>query len=357
MPIEDQSWLSLDWFLPATFSNYEFQNPLFLYLLLAIPLFLIIRWLVSLRSRQKLPIAFPKSAIRQSPITFLRFIPSLLIMLVAALLIVALARPQKTNEQVEQWSEGIDIMLVVDISESMRIEDFKPNRLEAAKDVARDFIAGRMQDRIGLVVFSGDAYSLSPLTTDYELLYRFIEDIDFSLIESRGTAIGSALAVATNRMRDVEEGNEGPEREGQASKVMVLLSDGDNTAGNLDPITAAELARAYGIKMYTIAIGKEGKVPFGKDFFGNTRYVENSLDETTLREIASIGEGEFYRVSNKEALQEVFDLIDKYEKAEIKETRYKDTTDYYWVYLSWAIGFFLLWMILKSTFVSNVLTD
>ncbi|MFP4095636.1 MAG: vWA domain-containing protein [Cyclobacteriaceae bacterium] len=357
MPIENESWLSLEWFQPAVLSAYEYQNPFFLYLLAAIPLFFLVRWLLSLRSGQKLPIAFPKKAMKQSPVTYLRFIPSLLIALVAALLLLALARPQKTNEQVEQWSEGIDIMLVVDISESMRIEDFTPNRLQAAKEVARDFVSGRMQDRIGIVVFSGDAYSLSPLTTDYELLYNFIEDIDFSLIESRGTAIGSALAVATNRMRDVEEGKEGPEREGKASKVMVLISDGDNTAGNLDPITAAELARAYGIKMYSIAIGKEGKVPFGKDFFGNTRYVENSLDETTLREIARIGEGEFYRVTNKEALQEVFRLIDQYEKAEIKETRYKDTTDYYWIYLSWAIGLFLLWLLLKSTFISNVLTD
>jgi len=355
MPIDNQNWFSLDWFLPSVFSNYEYQHPVFLYLLPAIPLLLLTRWLISLGSKQKLPIAFPKSAVKQSPLTLLRFLPNLLIVLIAALLLVALARPQKSNEQVEQWSEGIDIMLVIDISESMRIEDFKPNRLQAAKEVARDFIAGRMQDRIGLVVFSGDAYSLSPLTTDYDLLYNFIEDIDFSLIESRGTAIGSALAVATNRMRDVDEA--GSEREGSASKVMVLLSDGDNTAGNLDPITAAELAHAYGIKMYTIAIGREGKVPFGKDFFGNTRYVENSLDETTLRQIAKIGEGEFYRVSNKEALQEVFALIDKYEKAEIKENRYKDTTDYYWIYLSWAIGFFLLWLLLKSTFISSALVD
>nr|WKN39073.1 VWA domain-containing protein [Tunicatimonas sp. TK19036] len=348
------SWLSLQWFSPTVLRNFEFQHRIFLYLLPLIPLFFILRWLIGLRSSQKLPIAFPKTALKSNPITWLRIIPFILLALTLALLLFALARPQLTNEQVEQWSEGIDIVLVIDISESMRIEDFSPNRLEAAKDVARNFIAGRMQDRIGLVVFSGDAYSLSPLTTDYELLYDFIEQIDFDMIESRGTAIGSALAVATNRMRDADEGRTADER---ASKVMVLLSDGDNTAGNLDPITAAELAHAYGIKMYSIAIGKEGKVPFGKDFFGNTRYVENSLDETTLREIARIGDGEFYRVSNKQALQEVFDLIDTYEKAEIKETRYRDTTDFYYIYLSWAIAFFLLWLLLKSTFVSNVLVD
>ncbi|WKN46012.1 VWA domain-containing protein [Tunicatimonas pelagia] len=346
------SWFSLQWFSPLIIRSFEFQNGLFLYLLPLIPLFFILRWLIGLRSSQKLPVAFPKTALKSNPLTWLRFVPFLLLALTLALLLFALARPQRTNEQVEQWSEGIDIVLTIDISESMRIQDFTPNRLEAAKDVARNFISGRMQDRIGLVVFSGDAYSLSPLTTDYELLYDFIEQIDFDMIESRGTAIGSALAVATNRMRDADEG-----REDKASKVMVLLSDGDNTAGNLDPITAAELAHAYGIKMYSIAIGKEGKVPFGKDFFGNTRYVENSLDETTLREIARIGEGEFYRVSNKQALQEVFDLIDTYEKAEIKESRYRDTTDFYHIYLAWAIALFLVWLILKSTFISNVLVD
>lgn len=348
-------WFSWEWFTPAVLQSYSFQHPIYLYLLPLIPVFFLLRWLIGLRSSQKLPIAFPKAAFQTSPVTWLRFIPFFLLALTLALLLVALARPQRTNEQVEQWSEGIDIMLVIDISESMRIEDFSPNRLEAAKDVARNFIAGRTQDRIGLVVFSGDAYSLSPLTTDYELLNGFIEDINFDMIESRGTAIGSALAVATNRMRDADEGREA--NEAGASKVMVLLSDGDNTAGNLDPITAAELAHAYGIKMYSIAIGKEGKVPFGKDFFGNTRYVDNSLDETTLREIARIGEGQFYRVSNKEALQEVFDLIDKYERAEIKETRYKDTTDFYSPYLAWAMALFLGWLLLKSTFVSNVLVD
>lgn len=354
MQSEMDSWFSLEWFYPSTLESFDFQHPVFLYLLPLIPLLFILRWLIGLRSTHKLPVAFSKTTLSQDPATWLRFIPYGLIALILALLLVAMARPQRTNEQVEQWSEGIDIMLVIDISESMRIEDFKPNRLEAAKDVAGDFISGRMQDRIGIVVFSGDAYPLAPLTTDYSLLHELIHEINFNIIESRGTAIGSALAVATNHMRDVKESDN---RKGQASQVLVLLSDGDNTAGNLDPITAAKLAHAYGIKMYSIAIGREGKVPFGKDFFGNTRYVENSLDETTLREIARIGEGQFFRASNKEALQQVFDQIDLYEKAEIKEIRYKDTTDFYWPYLSWAIVFFLLWLLSKSTFMNNVLVD
>lgn len=351
-------WASIDWFLPGTFSNFSFQHPELLYLLALIPLTWLVRWLLSLRRTNKLPIALPKNAPSNPLARIFGLIPNLLATLFFAFFLIALARPQITNERVEQWSEGIDIVLVIDISESMRIEDFRPNRLEAAKDVARNFIAGRNQDRIGLVVFSGDAYSLSPLTTDYDLLNRFIRDIDFDLIKSRGTAIGSALAVATNRMRDAEETAETRSGEpAEKSKVMVLLSDGDNTAGNIDPITAAKLAHAYDIKMYTIAIGREGRVPLGKNFWGDTQYVENRIDETTLRTIAEIGEGQFYRVSNKSALQEVFAEIDQYERAEIKENRYRETSDYYMVYLSWGIVFFLTWLLVKSTFISNGTID
>jgi Ca-activated chloride channel family protein len=204
-----------------------------------------------------------------------------------------------------------------------------------------------MQDRIGLVVFSGDAFSLSPLTTDYELLKSYLDEINFEMIENRGTAIGSALAVVTNRMSESET----------KSKVCILLSDGDNTAGNIDPITAAELAEAYGIKIYTIVVGKEGLVPFGKDFFGRPNMIENTVDETTMRKIAEIGSGQFFRATDNQALQQVFAKIDQYEKAEIKETRFKDTSDYYFIYLQWGIAFFLLWLASKSTFVTNVLQD
>ena len=340
-------WASFSWFYPETLANFSWENELLLYLILVIPILFLIKWIISRSFRQKLPIALPKSKIGWNPITLFRHFPSILLFFVFSLIVLALARPQKTNEKVEQWTEGIDIMLVVDISESMQIEDFKPNRLEAAKNVAKDFIAGRLQDRIGMVIFSGDAYSLSPLTTDYDLLKEYIKEISFDMIENRGTAIGSALAVATNRMRESNS----------KSKVLILLSDGDNTAGNIDPITAAKLAEAYGIKIYTIAVGKEGKVPFGKDFFGRTRYVENTLDETTLREIAKIGKGRFYRVSDNQALEQVFTLIDQYEKAEIRETRFKDTSDYYDIYLRWAIVLFLAWMALKSTFIVNILQD
>ena len=341
------SWFSPYWFTAERLGTFDWQNTLWLYALILIPLIFLFRWLMRRFYNQKLPIALNKENIKNDALSFLRFIPPIIMATVIALVILALARPQTTDEQIEQWSEGIDIMMVIDISESMQIQDFQPNRLESAKEVARNFVKGRFQDRIGLVVFSGDAYSRSPLTTDYELLNTYIDGIDFSLIENRGTAIGSALAVGTNRLRESES----------ESKVMILLSDGDNTAGNIDPITAAKLAAAYKITIYSIAIGKEGKVPFGQDFFGRPRYVENTLDETNLREIAKIGNGKFYRVSDKAALEAVFNQIDQLEKAEIKETRYKDTLDYYYIYLQWAIALFLFWLFLKTTFLSNLLLD
>jgi Ca-activated chloride channel family protein len=135
------------------------------------------------------------------------------------------------------------------------------------------------------------------------------------------------------------------------------LSDGDNTAGNIDPITAAELAAAYDVKIYTIVVGKEGLVPFGKDYFGRPHLVENTVDETTMRQIADIGKGEFFRVTDEQALMNVFDKINQYEKAEIKETRFKDTSDFYQIYVEWAALLFLVWLLTKSTFMNNVLQD
>ena len=346
-----EPWYLPDWFFPSTFKSYAWEYPELLWGLIAIPLFFIVRFLIRVysgyRSYQKLPVAMPKKEARETFLSYVWVLPEILSMFICMLVLVALARPQKTNEKVEQWTEGIDIMLALDISQSMQIEDFNPNRLEAAKKVALDFISGRIQDRIGLVVFSGDAFSLAPLTTDYDLLRNYIKEINFEMIESRGTAIGSAMAVVTNRMRESES----------KSKVCILLSDGDNTAGNIDPITAAELASAYGIKIYTIVVGKEGQVPYGKDFFGRPNMIENTIDERTLRRMAEIGGGQFFRATDNQALSQVFAQIDQFEKAEIKETRFRDTSDYYFIYLYWAIALFLFWLLLKSTFITNVLQD
>ncbi len=341
------NWYSLKWFLPSILSNFTWDHVFFLYLIPVLILLLIGRWVLDYFISPKLGISLSEGKVKFDFTSLFRYIPLIFLLFTIFSLLLALARPQKSNEKVEQWTEGIDIMLAIDISASMKLMDFEPNRLEAAKDVALNFINGRFQDRIGLVIFSGDAYSLAPLTTDYELLKTYIDDIDFTKIESMGTAIGSALAVSTNRMRESDS----------KSKVIILLSDGDNTAGNIDPITAVRLAHAYNIKVYTIAIGKEGRVPIGRGPFGQIRYTENNLDESTLREIASIGQGSFFRATNNKALENIFNTIDTYEKAEIKETSYKDTTDFYFIYLKWALVFFIVWLFSKSTFMSNVLQD
>jgi Ca-activated chloride channel family protein len=234
MDKETGTFLSLDWLTPSTLGTFTWENPSFLYAVAVVPLLLLLRWLLRFKFNQKLPVAVTAKDLHVSPLTLVRLLPEILLMLALAFILMALARPQKTNEKVEQWTEGIDIMIGLDISQSMQIEDFLPNRLEAAKEVAREFISGRIQDRIGIVVFSGDAFSLAPLTTDYDLLKSYLDEISFEMIENRGTAIGSALAVVTNRMGESEA----------KSKVCILLSDGDNTAGNIDPITAAELAAA-----------------------------------------------------------------------------------------------------------------
>ena len=339
------NWFSIKWFNVFELFKYEWENEYVLLLLLSIPLFLLTKLLF--KKNNFIEVSIPSSNLIKYKFSLLRLIPNSIFILSIIYIIISLARPQKSNEKVEKWSEGIDIMLVIDISESMQIEDFKPNRLESAKDVAKEFINGRFQDRIGLVVFSGESYSRCPLTTDYILLNEYVDEISFDLISSRGTAIGSAIAIATNRMRASKS----------KSKILILLSDGDNTAGNIDPVTSAQIAKAYGIKIYSIAIGKNGKVPFGKDYFGRTRYVENSLDEKNLREIATITNGKFYRASNNSSLENIFKVIDEFEKTEIKENRYKNTVDYYQYYLLWSIILFLFYILLKSTFINNIIKD
>lgn len=345
--IKKLDWLDLKWFLPETIMAFSFENPIFIYLLGLVPLVFLFRFLLFANFRQKLDVAFFQRSLRSHWSVYLRFLPGIIMFLILSLIIFALARPQKTTQDIERTSEGIDILILLDISESMKLQDFRPDRLEAAKAVAREFISGRVQDRIGLVVFSGEAFSLSPLTNDYDLLNRFVEDIRYDMIPKSGTAIGLALGVGINHLA------ESPAK----SKVMILISDGDNTAGNIDPYTAAKLAASYRIKIYTIGVGRDGPVLIGTDPFGNNQYIENNMDETTLRTIAKIGSGNYYRASNNAGLKAIFGTIDKLEKSEYKERKFKNTSDFYQVYLHWAIALFLLWLLLKSTFISNPVED
>jgi Ca-activated chloride channel family protein len=340
-------FFSWSWFLPETFQTYDWENLWILNLIWIIPLFMLVRKFVKFLKNPVLELSLPKKISRNNPWTYLRLIPTGFFFITLILVVVALGRPQRSNERVEQYTEGIDIILVMDISESMDLQDFKPNRLESSKQTAIDFINGRFGDRIGMVVFAGEAYSLAPLTNDYELLTDLIKEISFSMMEAKGTAIGSAIASATNRMKDAES----------TSKVLILLSDGESNAGNVDPLFAAQLASALDIKIYTIAVGKDGLVPYGTDFFGRPQMVESYLDETTLREIAKIGNGQFFRAADGGTLQTIFDQINQLEKTEILENRYKETSDYYRIYLFWAMVFLFLWMMSKSSFLNNFLLD
>ena len=347
LPANTFEWFDLDWFRLGTLRSFEWINPIFLYLLPLMPGFYLLRWLLTLRFRKKLDIAFFEGKARWHWSALLRYIPDVIFALFTGLVMVALARPQRINEIIEQTSEGIDIMLVLDTSGSMELQDFKPNRLDAAKNVALRFIKGRVNDRIGVVVFAGDAYSLAPLTTDYELLRETIKDIRFRMIPNDGTAIGSALGVAVNRLRESLS----------KSKVCILISDGENTGGNIEPAVAAQLARSYNIRIYSVGIGEDGRVPYGTNAQGQVQYVETRLDESNLRDIAQTAQGQFFRATSATALQEIFRKINLLEKSEIKELRFRNTKDYYRLYLFCCVGLWLVWLGLKNTFLTNALED
>jgi Ca-activated chloride channel homolog len=347
IPDDLWDWLSLEWFSYSTLRSFDWVYPLVLYALPLVLLLYVLRWLFSFSTKSKLDMALFSGKVTWQWTSMLRFLPTIVFILFIMMVLVALARPQRVNEQIEQSAAGIDIILALDVSGSMELTDIQPNRLAAAKEVALEFIDGRVQDRIGMVVFAGDAYSLAPLTTDYQLLRESINSIGFKMIANDGTAIGSALAVAINRMRDSEA----------KSKVIILVSDGENTAGSLDPELAAQMAYAYGIKLYTIGIGKDGQVAYDVNDNGQSLFVETKLDETSLRQIAKIGEGRFFRADSKNALQGIFQNINKLEKTNVTERRFRDTRDYYQVYLKWALLLLLFWMLLKNTFITNVLED
>ena len=329
-----QDWFSKYWFQPSTFSSFDWVHPLYLYGLPLIPIFFLLRdWLRS-GSTQKLNVSFPANDIKSSWVSFLRFIPGIFLSFTIALMMISLARPQRSMLKSEQYAEGIDIMLAMDISKSMDDKDIPPSRLVVAKNVANQFIKGRTDDRIGLVVFSGEPYSLCPLTTDYDMLKEYIEGISSQLITTSGTAIGNALGMCINRLREIDS----------KSKVVILISDGDNTAGNLDPVTSAQLAKVFGVRVYTIAVGTD-KNPTDK------------VDEGTLREIAKISEGKFFRATDARSLENIFKEINLFEKTQIKQNQYRNVQDFYHPYLRWAVVFFLISFALKSTFMGNILED
>jgi Ca-activated chloride channel family protein len=272
-----------------------------------------------------------------------RFMLTVLRIMAVALFFVAFARPRSGTEYTEVTSEGIDIMLALDVSSSMQAEDFKPhNRLYVAKEEIKKFISRRVNDRIGLVVFARYSYTQCPLTTDYGVLLNFVNQVDFGLVED-GTAIGMALANGVNRLRESES----------ESKVMVLATDGDNNAGEIDPITAANLAAAFDIKIYTIGVGKPGNAmfPYNDPIFGK-RYVyqPTKIDEATLKEIAKRTGGKYFRARSGRELEEIYSIIDNLEKTEIKIASHVQYREFFQYFTYGGLLLLVLEMLLANTY-------
>ena len=272
---------------------------------------------------------------------YLRHLPFALRAAAFALLVVALARPQDVEQNVRTNTEGIDIMLAIDVSGSMLARDFKPDRITAAKEVAGSFIADRYGDRIGLVAFAGEAFTQSPLTTDQSTLQTLLARIRSGLIED-GTAIGNGLATAIIRLRESEA----------KSKVIILLTDGVNNRGEIAPLTAAEIAKAQGIRVYTIGVGTEGMAPYPAiDMFGNITFVNQKveIDEKTLTAISDMTGGKYFRATDKAKLKAIYDEINQLEKSKVEVTEH---VSYHELYLAWVLA--ALGLLLAEFLLANL---
>ena len=321
----------------------EFTQPHWLFLLIGVPLLGI--WEI-FRSRNRYSgLRFSTlSSVKSVPHSIwvrLRWLPIVLRLAALTLGILALARPQDRNTVYERFAEGVDIMLVLDTSTSMRAQDFDPNRFEAAREVASEFIDGRTSDRVGLIVFAAKAYTQAPLTLDYSFLQEMLAEVEVGLIED-GTAIGTALAMAVNRLKETEA----------KSKVIILLTDGQNNRGEIDPVTAAEVAEAVDVRTYTIGVGAYGEAPFIIDhpFAGRQRrMVPVEIDEDMLREVAEKTGGQYFRATNKEALSTIYQQIGELEKTKVEERIYTDFEERYHEFLWPAFALLLLEVLLSTT--------
>jgi len=317
-------------------------NPSYLFLLLLIiPLTV---WYVIRHKKQHVTIqvsnTFAVATAKKTWKTKLEHLPFILRMLVYTLVVVVLARPQSTNSWENVTTEGIDIIMTLDVSSSMLAEDLKPNRLEAAKKVASTFIAGRPNDNIGLVVFSAESFTQCPLTTDHAVLMNLFNGIKSGIIED-GTAIGLGLANAINRIKDSQA----------KSRVIILLTDGTNNRGDIDPISAAEIAKTFGIRVYTIGIGTKGKAPYPFQTAYGVQYqnIDVVIDEEPLRQIASITGGEYYRATSNSSLKQIYTQIDKLEKTKFNVHEYSKKNEEYRVFALLAFVLLMLEILLRNT--------
>ena len=324
-----------------------FAHPLyFLLLLLLIPM---IGWYIwKLRKSQASIQLSSIEGFSKAPNTlriYLRHVPFILRIGAFTFLVIALARPQTTNKWSSTTTEGIDIVLSVDISSSMLAMDLKPNRLDAAKDVAASFINGRPTDNIGLVVFAKESFMQCPLTTDHANLLNLLKDVQCHMIED-GTAIGHGIATAVSRLKDSKA----------KSKVIILLTDGSNNAGEIAPITAAEIAQAFGIRVYTIAVGTIGEAPYPVQTAAGVRVMpmKVEIDEKVLTQIAQTTGGLYFRATNNKALKEIYDEIDLMEKTKMSVQEYSKKYEEYASFAMIGLLFFLLELLLRYTLLKNI---
>ena len=328
-------------------NGISFKNPEFFYLLLL--LLPMIAWYIWQQKRLGASIQFSSNMgfarIPKNWKYYFRHSVFVLQMLSLSLLGVALARPQSSNSWSNVTTKGIDIVIALDISSSMLAMDFSPNRIEAAKDVAIQFISGRTDDRIGLVVFSGESFTQCPLTTDRATVINLFKGIESGMIED-GTAIGNGLATAVSRLKESDA----------ISKVVILLTDGENNRGEIAPVTAAELAKTYGIRVYTVGVGTIGMAPYPiqTPFGVQVQDVEVKIDEVTMEKIAATTDGKYFRATNNNKLAEIYQEIDKLEKSKIDVKEYSKKEEEYLKYAATASLLLLLGMFLKTTIFRNI---
>ena len=329
------------------FDQIEFLNPDFLYLLILIPFILV--WELLRNKLQNPVILWSSSYLIEKKLNWkiiLKYALWVTKSIALSAIIIALARPQTTEVSTETLSkEGIDIVIAMDVSTSMLAEDFKPNRLQAAKQVAHDFISGRHSDRFGLVVYAGESFTQCPLTTDHKVVKNLLKDVKDGLIED-GTAIGMGLATSVSRLKESTA----------ESKVIILLTDGENNSGFIDPMTAVELAQESNVKVYTIGVGSYGTAPYPtQDLWGRDTYVniEVKIDEELLINIAEATNGMYFRANNKNKLEKIYEQIESLEKTELEELKfynYEELFDYYALIalIFMFSGFLLQYTLLKS---------
>lgn len=330
--------------------NIQFAHPGYFYLLLLIPAALI--WYVYRHNRVQgdlqIPEISPFSKIRRGPRVIFRHVPFILRIFVYILLIIVLARPQSTNKWENETVEGIDIMVALDVSNSMLACDFSPNRIEASKNVAHDFVLGRTNDRIGLVLFGGESFTQCPLTTDHAVLLNLLHDVNVGMIEDESTAIGLGLANAVKRLKDSNA----------RSRVVILVTDGQNNAGSIDPLTAAEIARTFGIRVYTIGVGTHGSAPYPvRNVFGDLVYmqVKVDIDEPMLKQIAEMTKGEYFRATSNQKLKEIYARIDKMEKTKIDVKKYARKHEEYRRFAIAALILVVFEILLRNTVLRTIM--